>query len=140
MRSLILSLLLCLPLLAADYRQELLDADSAFDKTTAERGLDGWMSFFADDAQINARTDVVKGKAALRTYYSGMFARPAFSIRWKPLHAEASKDGTLGYTFGVAQISSRDDKGELKKSEGRYVSVWRREKDGSWKVVTDLGN
>ncbi|HEY3442455.1 MAG TPA: DUF4440 domain-containing protein [Paludibaculum sp.] len=140
MRKLALAVLLGLPLVAADHRQALFDADKAFDQATAERGLDGWMSFFADDARINGRAGVLEGKAALRKHYSGMFAQKNFSIRWKPLYAEASQDGTLGYTLGTAEISSDDESGGRKKGTGRYLTVWRKEPDGSWKAVTDLGN
>ena len=140
MRKLILCLLLALPLLAADHRQALIDADKAFDAATAERGLDGWMSFFADDARINSPGGILEGKAALRKHYSGMFARKNFSIRWKPLYAEASQDGTLGYTLGTAEISSDDESGVSRKRDGRYLTVWRKLADGSWKAVTDLGN
>ncbi len=139
-RLLFAMMLLALPALAADARQSLLDADIAFDKATAERGLDGWMSNFAEDARLNARGGEVIGKAALRAFYAKMFARPAFSIRWKPLHAEASQDATLGYTYGVAETSFKDESGAVKRNEGHYVTVWRKSADGSWKVVSDLGN
>ena len=140
MLKLALAFILGLPLLAADHRQALLDADKAFDRATAERGLDGWMSFFADDARIHGRDGLLEGTAALRKHYSGMFAQKNFSIRWKPLYAEASQDGTLGYTLGVAEISSDDASGARSKRAGRYLTVWRKGPDGSWKAVTDLGN
>lgn len=82
----------------------------------------------------------MQGKAALREHYSKMFAQRKFSIRWKPLHGEASKDGTLGYTYGVAEISSTDETGAVKRRGGRYITVWRRLGDGTWKVVSDLGS
>jgi len=140
MRRLALALILGLPLLAADHRQALLDADKAFDLATAERGLDGWMSFFAEDARINTPGGILEGQATLRKFYSGMFARKNFSIRWKPLYAEASQDGTLGYTLGAAEISSDDESGVRQKRSGRYLTVWRKLADGSWKAATDLGN
>ncbi len=140
MRGLILFAVLSCSVFAADLRQQLMDADTAFAKATAERGLDGWLSWFADDAQINARPAPIQGKEALRKHYSKMFSQPGFAIRWNPLFAEASKDGTLGYTFGQAEVESRNAKGEVQKSDARYVSVWKRQKDGSWKVVTDIGN
>ncbi len=139
MRTVLFLLLLVLPTFAGDLEQSLMDADRAFDKATLERGLDGWMSFFADDARMNAPGGEVKGKAALREVYAKMFARKEFSIRWQPLHAESSKDGTLGYTYGQAQTSFRNDAGEIQKRDGRYITVWRREA-GGWKVVSDLGN
>lgn len=135
-----LALLTVAPLLAGSFEDSLLAADRAFGRATAAGGLDGWMSFFADDAQANTHAGVLKGKASLRQYYAAMFSRPEFSIRWKPLFAEAAKDGTLGYTFGEAESSFRDEKGELRKRPGRYVTVWRRQPDGSWKVATDIGN
>jgi len=139
MRIALFLLLLTLPSAAGDFEQSLLDADRAFDKVTLERGLDGWMSVFAEDARMNGRNGEIKGKAALREVYAKMFAQREFSIRWQPLHAESSKDGSLGYTYGQAQVSFRNDKGELQKRDSRYITVWRKE-PGGWKVITDLGN
>lgn len=138
--KLLLALLMAAPLCAGQLEDSLLAADRAFDRVTAARGLDGWMSCFADDAQANTHGGVLKGKAALRDYYSRMFARKEFTIRWKPLFAEASKDGTMGYTFGEAETSFRDEKGEVQKRPGRYITVWRRQPGGGWKVATDIGN
>jgi ketosteroid isomerase-like protein len=125
---------------AADFRQELLEADRAFDRATAERGLDGWMSFFAEDAQLNTPAGPLRGKAALREHYSKMFAQKDFSIRWTPYHSESSTDGTLGFTLGTAVISWTDDKNQSVKRNGRYLTVWRRMPDGNWRAVTDIGN
>jgi ketosteroid isomerase-like protein len=127
-------------LAAADFSQEVLAADRAFDKATAERGLDGWMSFFAEDAQLNLPAGPLRGKAALREHYSRMFAQKDFSIRWAPYHAETSKDGTLGFTLGTATISWTDEKSQKVERKGRYLTVWRKTADGSWRAVTDIGN
>ena len=140
MRLLLLLLLSAALLPAADVAQRLMDADRAFDAATAQNGLDGWMSFFAEDARLNHRSGEIAGKADLRKFYAGMFALKQFSLRWQPLHAEASKDGTLGYTYGASQMSYADEEGKPVKREGRYLTVWRRQRDGSWKVSTDLGN
>ena len=117
-----------------------MEADRQFDRDTAARGLDGWMAHFSDDAQVNTHKGVVKGKAALREHYSGMFAQRDFSIRWKPTFAEASKDGTMGYTFGEAQTKWTSPEGKAESRPGRYVTVWRKQADGGWKVATDIGN
>jgi ketosteroid isomerase-like protein len=125
---------------AADPRQELLNADRAFDRDTAVRGLEGWMSWFASDAQINPPGGPVQGTEALRAYYAKMFAREGFSLRWQPFFAEVSRDGTLGYTLGTAQLSYRDKDGQVVKRETRYLTVWRKRRDGVWRVVSDMGN
>jgi ketosteroid isomerase-like protein len=139
MKSAILTLCLTLAALAADPRQELLDADRAFARATAERGLDGWMSFFARDARLNSPQGHLQGHSALRAYYAAVFI-PGFTLEWEPFHAEASADGSMGYTLGTSVATARGPNGETKVRRGRYLTVWRRQADGSWKVVTDLGN
>jgi ketosteroid isomerase-like protein len=117
----------------------LMEADRAFDRDTAARGLDGWMGWFAEDARIETNKDVLVGKAVLREYYSKMFAGREFRIHWWPVQADISADGTLGFTFGRAEVSWRDEKGEMQKRESRYTTLWRRQRDGQYKVVFDMG-
>jgi ketosteroid isomerase-like protein len=140
MKPLVLIALLALPVFPADYRQQLIDADRAFDRDTAARGLDGWMAWFAPDARLNTLQGEIRGKEAVRKHYSAMFGRREFSIRWQPFFADASNDGTLGYTLGTAVISYRDDLGKVQKRDGRYLTVWKRQADGRWMAVTDMGN
>jgi len=140
MRMLVLLLSLAAPaLFAQNNAAALMEADKAFDRATAARGLDGWMSWFAADARIEGATDVIADKPALREYYSKMFAQREFRIHWWPVYADISEDGTLGYTFGRATISWRDEKGEMQKRESRYTTLWRKQKDGTYKVVFDIG-
>lgn len=50
----------------------------------------------AEDASIIPDGQTVTGKVALRAFYQPVFE----NITWSPTHAEASKGGTLDYTFG----------------------------------------
>ena len=45
----------------------------------------------------------------------------------------------MGYTWGHYEGSSTDANGNPVKTSGRYMTIWRREKDGTWKVVLDAG-
>ncbi|MBZ5489700.1 MAG: nuclear transport factor 2 family protein [Acidobacteriia bacterium] len=118
---------------ASIWEQELRDADLNFARHTARR-LDGWMDFFADDASIIHDGQTVTGKNALRAFYQPVFADRDFTLTWSPNHAEASKDGTLGYTYG--QYEARNGS---TISRGMYTTVWRKI-DGCWKVALDFGN
>jgi ketosteroid isomerase-like protein len=119
---------------ASIWEQDLRDADTDFAKQTAARGLEGWMSFFAPDATIIHDGQTVTGTQALRAFYAPIFANKNFSLAWKPTHAEASADGTLGYTYGTYEAKNGDA-----SSHGMYTTVWRRV-NGQWKVVLDLGS
>jgi ketosteroid isomerase-like protein len=48
--------------------------------------------------------------------------------------------GDFGYTYGTFEFRSRDKEGKLVSNYGKYTSIWKRQKDGSWKVVLDMGN
>jgi ketosteroid isomerase-like protein len=114
--------------------KQLRDADLAFAKATAERRIEGWMEFFADDAAIIREGKVLSGKQSIREFYTQVFANKDFTLTWVPTKAEVSKDGTLGYTYGDAEA-----KVGAQVSRGMYVTVWRRV-GGKWKVVLDLGS
>jgi len=116
------------------WEQELRDADLDFARQTAARRQEGWMSFFADDASIIHDGQTVTGKDALRAFYQPVFANKDFTLTWSPNHAEASRDGTLGYTYGQYEA-----KNGTAISHGMYTTVWRKV-DGRWKVVLDLGS
>ena len=63
---------------------------------------------------------------------------PPTVLTWEPTFGDVAQLGDLGYTTGPWELrpSSPQDK---PTAYGHYVSVWRRQPDGSWKVVIDLG-
>jgi len=61
-------------------------------------------------------------------------------LTWKPVYADMAASGDLGYTYGTFEFRSRDKDGKLTVEYGKYVSIWKKQKDGSWKVVMDMGN
>jgi ketosteroid isomerase-like protein len=128
---------------AGDPKAALMDADRAFARTTAEKGLDGWMGFMADDAAKTRRPGdkLTVGKAAIRAEDAAIFADPAKKLVWEPVDAHPFADGKSGVTSGRYKMIATDKDGkETVLSTGGYVTVWRQDKDGSWKVVFDTGS
>jgi ketosteroid isomerase-like protein len=118
----------------------LLAADRAFDAATAERKIDGFSSFLADNvATLRADQPVLRGKAALQQDWKAVLENKSMSLRWQPISAEISKSGDLGYTVGSYTVTQTDEKGGAIKGSGKYLTVWRFQKDGSWKVEFDTG-
>jgi ketosteroid isomerase-like protein len=118
----------------------LLAADRAFDVATAERKIDGFSSFLADNvATLRADQPVLRGKAALQQAWKALLENKSMSLRWQPISAEISKSGDLGYTVGSYTIARTDEKGGAALGSGKYLTVWRLQKDGSWKVEFDTG-
>lgn len=119
-------------------RAGLMQADRDFAAAVAAHGVDGWVSFFAEDgAQIADKKGLVTGHDAIRAFMGPFLAK--MKLRWAPARADVS--GDLGYTYGHAQIVKIDDAGkEQIVARTQYLTVWKRQADGSWKVVLDVGN
>ena len=118
-----------------------MDADRAFAKATAERRLDGWMDFYAEDA---VRITPLGGKAtfghkAIRDLDARLFADASTRLVWEPTDGGAYGDGKLGFTTGRAKILAKGAGGDDEvRFEGAYVTIWRND-GGKWKVILDTG-
>jgi ketosteroid isomerase-like protein len=126
--------------LRAANRDALLAADRAFDSATSAKKIDGFSSFLADNVStLRADQPVLRGKAALQQEWKGLLENKSISLRWRPISAEISKSGDLGYTVGSYTITRTDDKGSAIVGTGKYLTVWRLQMDSSWKVEFDTG-
>lgn len=122
-------------------RAALRNTDIEFAKATAARGVEGWVSYFAQDGSMfPAGGPIVTGKEAIRALMAPAFANPSFSLTWQPTHAEVSRSGDLGYTYGTFESKRNDAEGKPVIRRGKYVTIWRKDAGGTWKVVVDIGN
>jgi ketosteroid isomerase-like protein len=118
----------------------LMQADRDFAAEVAEGGAAAWASWFAEDgAIIQPQVGEVRGRSAIRDFMAAL-DDPNVSLSWEPDRADIAASGDLGWTTGHYVSEVRGPDGALQRSEGLYVSIWRRQADGSWKVVMDLGN
>lgn len=123
-----------------DAREELKGADLEFCKAAAARGLDGWLAYLANDAVIfPAAGPIVTGLAAIK----GSYAKSGFTpegLTWTPVGADVAASGELGYTYGTWEWKGKGHDGKLVVERGKYATVWKKQADGSWKLVLDIGN
>jgi len=118
----------------------LMNADRAFAAAVAEGGSEAWAAWFAaDGAMIQPGVGEIRGRDEILSRMVGL-DQPGVSLSWEPLRAEIAESGELGWTTGSYRSVSPGAEGEVTTGQGRYVTIWRRQPDGSWKVVIDLGN
>ncbi|HUP21226.1 MAG TPA: DUF4440 domain-containing protein, partial [Gemmatimonadota bacterium] len=123
-------------------RLELIGADRAFARATADRGIDGWVEWFdAEGAMIQDGGEIV-GPTAIREAMGPVLSDTAIALRWTPERAEVSGDGGLGFTVGPYEVVSINPAPgtEAVQSRGTYLTVWKRQPDSSWKVLADIGS
>jgi ketosteroid isomerase-like protein len=138
--KLLFGLLVCATSFAADRDVKLLlDADRAFAKATAERGVEGWMEFMAPNA-VQLQAEPLVGLDQIRAGMTRQFNSPGFKLLWEPVKAEFVGNGNVGYTVGHYQVHYNSDDGKPVVRQGSYLTTWQQQKDGSWKVVSDIGS
>lgn len=121
-------------------RAALMEADRAFARATAERGVEGWVEYFAADGAMTRPGGVIVGPDSIRAFMTPTFADTSFALTWEPERAVMGGAGDLGYTIGRWQTRGRNQQGQVMVRAGTYLTVWRKQPDGSWKVEMDIGS
>ena len=116
----------------------LIDAEHAFAKATAERGVDGWMEFMAPNAVVLAAEPLV-GLDQIRAGMGKPLNTPGFKLTWEPTKAEFLGKGDIGFVVGRWERHFNGDDGKPQVRNGSYLTTWQQQKDGSWKVISDIG-
>jgi len=118
-------------------RQAALDAmvaaEHAFASMAGEKGTrEAFLTYLADDSMLFA-PDLTSGKEV----WKNRPATPAL-LTWYPILAEVSLAGDLGYDTGPWELRPKG-KDDPKSVHGYFVTVWKKQRDGSWKVLMDQG-
>lgn len=138
--SVVAGLAACAPWGPPAAPNDLMEADRAFARATAARGADGWATWFAADGRMYRTRGYVDGRDAIREAMVPAFADSTRRLRWDPDTAFVAASGDLGYTLGHWEAVVLTAAGDSVAGRGNYVTIWRRQTDGSWKVAADIGN
>jgi ketosteroid isomerase-like protein len=116
---------------------KLLETDQAFAAKSLAAGAPEAFHQFLDEGGVRLVTDgePITGPDAVRASFAG--AAPAI-LTWEPRFAEVFAPGDWGWTWGDWQ-AHEPGAGGRRVAQGRYVNVWKKQKDGAWKVRMDLG-
>jgi ketosteroid isomerase-like protein len=137
MVCLLIAVLACAGLRAEDVDlgkavQSLIDAEQSYNKLAQEKDFAAAsMQVFADDGVAFA-PGPVNGKKLWSTETDPPI------LTWRPIFATISRSGDLGYTTGPWELrKAKDDPNPA--AFGHYNTLWRKDPDGVWKVVVDVG-
>jgi ketosteroid isomerase-like protein len=114
--------------------------ETEFMKAAAEKGSQGYMSYYAEDAaELPNGADAIRGKENIAKTM-GFLDQKDNQLTWTPDYADMAASGDLGYTYGTYEFHVKDKDGRPIVEHGKYMTVWKKQKDGSWKVAMDMGN
>ena len=115
-------------------RSALLATDTQWMHSASD--ADKFASFYAADASFYAPgSPVVKGQAAIRDLYKQLASAPGFALEWTVVSSQVGAAGDIAYLTGNYKLALASG-GE----KGKYVTVWKKQADGGWKVTNDIFN
>ena len=100
--------------------------------------FEGFISFLDNDVVwYNCLYPQLKGKDAVRSAFKQTFEDKAFSLTWTPERIEVSASGDIGYIYGNYKVKSANSTAAQSEQTHNYATIWRKQKDGTWKVILE---
>lgn len=125
---------------AAAIEQAMRDWLAATNKP-GEEGADGYASFVTEDAVwLPPNAARIQGREGVRAFGLPFTQAEGFSVTWEASRVEVSAAGDLAYSMGTYEYSLKDAEGNTVSDEGKFVDVWKKQADGSWKVAIAIWN
>ena len=118
-------------------QRDLVEAEKAFARYCVENGIRAaWLEYFADDGiifqpgPINSKEFYLKRPPQTKPLRA--------TLNWEPRWGDVSNAGDLGYNIGPWNFTDNTPANEP-AAHGYYMSVWKKQADGKWKVALDFG-
>ena len=116
-------------------------ADVALQRAIEARDLERTVAFYAADARLlPAAAPIISGRDAIRAEWTELYAIPAFASIATLAEVTVAASGDLAYTRGSYETRMTGQDGKPVTEKGKYVTIWRRQADGSWLIVVDIYN
>lgn len=120
-------------------KAELAKMEDAFCAMAKEKGILAAFEYFAapDVAFVDTDPRRFRGLAAVRERIGP--DQPGVSVTWSAMFTDVSDDGTLGYNWGRYEWRSPGPDGKERVRTGFFLTIWKRQPDGTWRYVMDNG-
>jgi ketosteroid isomerase-like protein len=93
--------------------------------------------YYAQDAIVNPPNALaIKGHDAIIAMFKSFPAISDFKVEF----LEVNGAGNIAYVYGTYSMVLTPPGGKPESDKGKYVEVWKRQADGSWKVAIDTFN
>jgi ketosteroid isomerase-like protein len=114
----------------------LIELEAKFSQAVAEGGGKAFASWFADDAvTLNNGKPATLGRGAIAA--SATWSPREYSLTWVAQGAQMGPSNDMGFTWGHYEGRSTDKNGQPIVTTGRYITIWKKLPDGTWKVAMD---
>lgn len=115
--------------------------EQAFARSVRTHDAAAFRTFLANDAVFDANTThPVRGAAAIAAAWAPIVAGKELQLDWQPAHVVVSADRRLALSSGPYVLTTHGKDGQAHTTIGHFSTVWRRGRDGAWRVQFDGGD
>jgi ketosteroid isomerase-like protein len=115
------------------------EQEASFSAAVAAENLDASAAFYAPDAQLfNPGAAPSTTPDAVRAAYASIFDDPNGALTFSADNVIVPSSGDYAIAEGNFTITYSNAQSQPESASGRYITVWRHEDDGSWKIVRDI--
>ncbi|MEZ4808978.1 MAG: nuclear transport factor 2 family protein [Allomuricauda sp.] len=114
---------------------QIFKADRVASTLASQIGFNNALLSFADSSFVklgNGQLPII-GKTAYTSSFNK--SNDIKTITWQPINVEVAKSGDLGFSWGNWQFKTQDT-----TYYGNYITIWKKQSDGTWKMRLDGGN
>jgi len=128
------------PVLAQDYAEEIMQADRDFSAYAKDHTIAEAFALYMDSVDgrlLRGPGEPITGEAAI--YENFVNYSDTLILHWEPSEAFASEAGDFGMSWGWYYVYREGDMSVPADDRGKYVTVWRRNAEGEWRGLLDMG-
>ena len=126
---------------ASKSEQAIRELDKAWSQAAQSKDVVKTVSFYADDASaLPFNGPIATGKEQIKQLWSGLMAKPGYSLTFAPTKIDVAKSNDLAYEVGTFELKMNDSQGNLTTTPGKYVVAWKKQSNGDWKAELDIFN
>jgi uncharacterized protein (TIGR02246 family) len=118
------------------------DNEAAWVNDWQAKDADKIVSHYAPDAVLLiTNMPAIKGSDAIKSGIGPMLKDPHMSLTFSPTLVVIAKGDDMAYTQGVYTMTYTEPRtGSTLIEKGKYVTVYKKQDDGTWKAVEDIDN
>ena len=122
-------------------QQTIRDMDAEWSRAAENKDAAKFASFYSETGSVMPfNAPIATGRAKVQEVWTQLIAKPGFSLRFAPTQIEVAKSKDMAYDIGTFELKLNDAQGESMTIPGKYVVVWKKQKDGGWKAEADIFN
>ena len=120
-----------------DQVMKLVETDKAFSADSKLNGMKAAFMDYIDSNGVLLRPNYKPIEGADAIDFISQANDTSYIMTWVPQGAMVASSNDMGYTYGIYSIQPKDKDTLI---HGTYLTIWKKEADGTWKFIMDTGN